>query len=75
MTDTYLNGDTERIILDTGLDEATVDFVAELFATARYQYGEMAILRDRLAPIMKGAFAIIGVTVTSMTDVGRNNFV
>ena len=74
VTDSYLNGDAERIILETGLDEATERFVTELFATARYQYGEMAILRDRLTPAMKDAFAIIGVTVTSLTDVGLTTF-
>lgn len=74
VADEFLNGGTEAIIQATGLDEATADFVSRLFAAARGQYGELQILRTRLAPDMKDAFAIVGVTVTSMTDVGLTTF-
>lgn len=70
----YLNGETEAIILGTELDDATVEFVSKLFSAARGQYSNMAILRERVKPVMDGAFAIVGVTVTSMTDVGLTAF-
>lgn len=69
---TFLNGPYEQMILaDVAKDDTEVrTFVTDFFKTTREQYALLLTLREKAAKKATGAFCIIGVDATSMTDTG-----
>jgi adenylate cyclase len=64
----FLNGPYEEAILsDVGAGEVA-DYVRELFALCREQYAELLEIRKLVSGRVAGAFCVIGVAATSMTD-------
>ncbi len=75
-TGEFLNGPAEQAILDS-LDPGDADtreYVSSTFATTRTQYGELLGMRKNVESVAKGAFCIVGVDATSMTDLGLITF-
>lgn len=75
-SDLFLNGPYEKKILanlDT-TDTETRDMVTGFFSTTREQYAELLRLREKVKSAAAGAFCIIGVDATSMTDKGLITF-
>lgn len=73
--DAFLNGPYEKAILDDNSGDAELeDYITELFAITRTQHAELLAMRETVAQTAKGAFCIIGVDATSMTDLGLTTF-
>ena len=75
-TDLFLNGPTEEIILST-LDEndhMVREYVSDYFSITRAQFAELLNMRERTMARTDGAFCIVGVDATSMTDFGLTTF-
>jgi adenylate cyclase len=71
----FLNGSYEETILGDLWDEEELkDFVSRLFAVSREQYERLLFLREQAAERTRGAFCVIGVAATSMTDEGLITF-
>jgi adenylate cyclase len=74
--DRFLNGGYEASIIDSldPEDTETRAYVAELFADVRGQYADLMGMRAKVSEKTKGAFCVIGVDATSMTDSGLTTF-
>lgn len=71
----FLNGDyEERVLADIKNDQKKQDIVKTMFTTTRKRLNDVVKMRERVAKQMKGAFCVIGVDATSMTDVGQTTF-
>ncbi len=75
-SDQFLNGKYEDIILsDIDKDNtAVVEYVNGFFKAARQQYADLLVIREKAEKKTAGAFCIIGVDATSMTDDGLTTF-
>ncbi len=72
----FLSGDYEKTVLSAvdPDDTETREYVSTMFADVRVQYGELAEMRETVSKRTKGAFCIVGVDATSMTDSGLTTF-
>jgi adenylate cyclase len=71
----FLEGPYEEYILaDAGDDPEILDYVNHLFRASRTQYQQLLDIRETISDQTGGAFCIIGVAATSMTDYGLTAF-
>jgi adenylate cyclase len=75
-TEIFLTGPYEESILSTlnPSDTELIAFVKQSFKETREQYADLIKVRTRVSSIAEGAFCIVGVDATSMTDRGMTTF-
>jgi adenylate cyclase len=74
MTEGFLNGPAEEMILSSVDDEEVRQFVKTLFDTVRRDFFRLIEYRKEVAARADGAFCVIGTTMTSSTDLGLITF-
>ncbi len=75
VTDEFLNGGTEAAILDAAAgDPVLAEAVRASFSMVRKQLSDLLEIRTNVRRRVEGAFCILGVDATSMTDVGMNAY-
>jgi adenylate cyclase len=72
--DAFLSGPYEDYIQADIDDEETRQWLGELFAASRDQFGQLLEIRDQVRAKTAGTISIIGVDATSMTDLGLTTF-
>ena len=68
-TRAFLTGHYEdAVIASVGGDQELVEYIQNLFSICREQFDDLSEIREQVSARVSGAFCVVGVAATSMTD-------